>query len=172
MNFMVGRRLVRVDLGHLLFVAAIGSWCVWYLFDARASSTNLQNLLLIEPTVIVAVLLVLVIVKSTIHLDTADASLTAIQASAVNDSSTPLSPAEDRREVLRVFGFMALLAVYLCLIPYLGLDIATFLFVAACLLGQGERRPHFLVGIPLVFTFTMVYGFKALLPIPIPTLVG
>jgi hypothetical protein len=164
-DFTLGGRRIRVDIGHLLFVLAIGAWCVWYLFDARVASTNLQNLLLIQPAVVVAVVLVLLVARSTIHFD-------PTPVLPAEGEPAPLTPAEDRREVLRVFGFMALLAVYLCVIPYLGLDVATFLFVAACLLGQGERRPHIFVGIPLIFTFAMVYGFKALLPIPIPTLFG
>jgi len=170
LKFAFGGRHVRVDLGYLFFALAIGGWCVWYLFDARSASTNFQNLLLIQPAVILAVLLVLVVAAGAFRLDPAGEG----RSSGEPPARTPDKPssADDRSEVLRVFGFMALLAVYLVAIPYLGLDLATFLFVAACLLGQGERRPHFLVGIPLIFTFVMVYGFKALLPIPIPTLFG
>jgi len=158
-------RMLRVDTGHLLFLIAIGSWCVWYLFDARAASTNLQNLLLIQPAVIVGLALILFALRSTIHVD-ADAG------PAPESTEEGRDAVHERQEVIRVFGFMALLGIYLVLIPRLGLDVATPLFIAACLLGQGERRLHVLVGIPLIFTVLVVYGFKALLPIPIPTLLG
>lgn len=156
----------KVAYGHLAFLAAIAGYAIWRLIDAREASTSFQNLLLIEPVVIVLLLLVAVIAVGLFRARPEDEPVAAEPA----DEGAP--PEDDRRHVLRAFGAMALTAIFLALVPFLGLDVATALFIATALLLQGERRLPMVLGVPLIFGFGLVHAFKAILPTPIPTLFG
>ena len=50
-----------IDWGHLIFLAAIGAWVLWYLLDAMSASLNIHNLLLVAPLAVVSLCLCLVI---------------------------------------------------------------------------------------------------------------
>src|SRR6478752_65817 len=65
---LAGRRLV-VDTPHVAFVSAIVGFCAWYLFDARGASTNVQNLLLIEPTAILVFVLYAFILRDAVTIE-------------------------------------------------------------------------------------------------------
>jgi hypothetical protein len=175
MVFVAARRRIRIDLGHLLFVAAVGGYCLWYLFNARASSANFQNLVLIQPAVIVAVLLCAAIMWNLVAIEPLQPP--AAGAGPLGDTTAQMAPAEHAEEDEegdwhKVAVSMALMGAYLALIPVLGLDGATFVFLSASLFLQGERRISHLVLVPLVFAGGVIHSFKALLSIPIPTLLG
>jgi hypothetical protein len=157
----------KVSWGHLAFLAAVAAYAIWRLIDARAASTSFQNLLLIEPVVIVTLLLVAVIA---IGLFRAKPEEAAPVEEVPADPDAP--PEDDRRNVLQAFAAMGLTAIFLALIPYLGLDVATTVFIATALLLQRERRPLMVLGVALILGFGLVHAFKAILPTPIPTLFG
>jgi hypothetical protein len=163
-SFRLGRYRVRLDPGHLLFVSVITGYCLWYLVDTRAASTSVQNLLLIQPAVVLALLLFVAILPTVVSIE------------RVPDSEAPAAaprPGGKRlgRDGLRILGLIVLLGVYVIVMTDLGFDVATFLFVSGSLLLQGERRPSMVIVLPLAFTALTVYGFKVMLSIPVPTLV-
>jgi hypothetical protein len=53
--------------------------------------------------------------------------------------------------------------------PWLGFDIATGLFIALALILQGERRPHVVVPVALLTAGALVYLFKHVMGVPIPS---
>lgn len=163
---------IRFDVGHVLFVFALGAYCIWYLFDTRRASTNYQNLLLIEPAVIFAVLLLLVILKSIVSIERSERAAEVSPPAVATEEIASDEPAEDGPTVGMAVAAMALMAVYVAAIPYIGFDGASLLFIATAIFMQGERRPAVLVLVPIGFVVVVVYGFKQLLPIPIPTLFG
>lgn len=167
MTFHVGRYRIRIDPGHLLFIGIVGGYCLWYLADTRAASTSVQNLLLIQPAVVVALLLVLAILPTVVSIERAAGPIAppAAHPAAQGASGRRLG------DGLRILGLIVLLGLYVFLMTDIGFDVATFLFVSGSLLLFGERRPSLVILLPLVFTAVTVYGFKAMLSIPVPTLV-
>ncbi len=158
MRFKAGTRTVAVDLPHFLFLTALVGFCVWYFFDAYTVSDTLENLLLIEPAVVAAVILYFVILRDVIRVVPDPAALAAPRP--------PLSPLVR----LRIFGGMALLIAYVASMGVIGFDLATVLYVAATLALLGERRPTVLVALPLIFGGLVVYAFRQMVTVPVPTL--
>lgn len=164
----------RIQYGHVAFLVAVAAYAIWRLVDARAASSSFQNLLLIEPVVFGMLALVAVIAFGVIvrRQGGAEDEAAPIPDLAAAEAAPDAPPADEKRDLLQVAAAMVLTAVFLALIPPLGLDVATFLFVAAALYLQGERRVWMVVLVPAVFAFVVVHGFKALLPTPIPTFFG
>jgi hypothetical protein len=153
---IAGRR-ITFDLPHALLVTAVAGWCLWYFFDARAQSANVQNLVLIQPLAILVAILWIVILRETIRVDL------AVEASAQRE---PL----DGASALKIFGSMALLGCYVASMSAIGLDLATFVYVLASLFLLGERRVGVLLAVPVVFTAITVLAFDRLLATPLPLL--
>lgn len=158
MRLRAGRRTVAVDVPHLLFLTGLVGFCAWYFLDAYTASDTLENLLLIEPAVIAAVILYFVILRDVIRV--------VPESGAVTTGRQPLSPLV----LTRIFGGMGLLIAYVALMGVIGFDVATVLYVAATLALLGERRPVMLVVLPLVFGLLVVYGFRQMVTVPVPTL--
>ena len=158
MRFRAGRRTVVVDVPHFLFLTAIVGFCVWYFRDAYAASNTLENLLLIEPAVIASVILYFIILRSVISI--------VPDPDVVVASRQPLSPVVR----IRIFGGMALLIAYVALMGVIGFDVATVLYVGATLALLGERRPVLLLVLPIVFGGLVVYAFRQMVTVPVPTL--
>lgn len=157
---LAGRRLV-VDTPHVAFVSAIVGFCAWYLFDARGASTNVQNLLLIEPTAILVFVLYAFILRDVVTIERPAGSL-----SAMPTEREPLTPRFRRR----IFGAMAVLGLYVLAMAEIGFDVATFLYVLATLFLLGERRVAVLFLVPLLFCAIAIYAFGTLLSLPVPLL--
>ncbi len=150
--------MVVVDLPHFLFLTGLVGFCAWYFVDAHIASNTLENLLLIEPAVIAAVILYLVILRDVIRVVPNPDVAAVLRA--------PLSPLVR----VRIFGGMALLIAYVALMGVIGFDVATVLYVAATLALLGERRPVMLIILPLVFGAVVVYAFRQMVTVPVPTL--
>lgn len=158
MRLRAGRRIVVVDVPHFLFLTGLVGFCTWYFFDAYTASDTLENLLLIEPAVIAAVILYFVILRDVIWV--------VPDPDVVTTGRPPLSILVRTR----IFGGMALLIAYVALMGVIGFDVATVVYVAATLALLGERRPVMLVALPLVFGLLVVYGFRQMVTVPVPTL--
>jgi putative tricarboxylic transport membrane protein len=157
---IAGRRVV-FDLPHAALVTAIAGWCLWYLFDARAASTNIQNLILIQPLAILVAILWVAILRETVRFE---------PTKRLPDSAAPQREPLDRTTAFKVFGSMALLGLYVASMTTIGFDVATFVYVLASLLLLGERRLAVLAPVPLLFTTIVVVAFDQLLARPLPLL--
>lgn len=159
MRVRIGRRAFIVDLPHFLFLTGIVGFCTWYFLDAYAASNTVENLLLIEPAAIAALILYVLILRSVIQLSPEPSVVAAV----------PRPPLSGIVRV-RIFGGMALLIAYVALMGIIGFDVATVLYVAATLALLGERRPLMLTLLPLLFAAVVVFAFRRMVTVPVPTL--
>ena len=157
----------RVDWAHLVFVTLMAVAVLWYLLDARAVSLRVNNLLLVEPLAIFALLMYLLILPQCFRRADAEAEP---KASAVDDLLAPALPTE-----FRALARVGILGVALGLLVFsmdiIGFDISIWLFALATMLICGERRPIPLAVYPLAVAVVAVYGFRALMPYPMFTVV-
>jgi hypothetical protein len=153
-QFRLGRWRIAVDVPHLLFVTAIAGWCAWYWHDAWSAADDIQNLSLIEPTAILALLVYLLILPSCIK----------VSGAPVPSPRLPLAP--DFRT--RVIGAMALLALYVAGSVTIGFDVASFAYILATLAFLGERRIWVLLLAPTIFCLVAIYSFDTVLATPLP----
>ena len=163
----IGSVRLHVEWGHLAFVLFMAAFCAWFWLDARAASTNVQNLLVIQPAAIFALLLCAAIAIRLVKIERIDTA-----------GSNPEKPAPAasvlralwRAGELRGILIAALLGAYVFGVLLAGFDLATFLFLAAGMFLLGERRPLFLGGFSALFALALSYGFKVMLSVPVPTL--
>ena len=136
-----------MDVPHLLLLVGMGGFCLWYLRDARAASTDVQNLLLIEPVAILGLVLTILI-------------LPAIVTVASGPEAPPRRERLERSTLSKVLGSMLLLGGYVAVMPYAGFDVATAGYVCGSLWVLGERRPAVLIGAPLLFALVVTQLFR------------
>ena len=141
-------------IARAIFATALAGFTLWYLHDARANSSDFVDLLLVQPVAIFILILYPFVFYSAIR--------------------TPVSRAPEnqltRKTATRIFGSMILLSAYAGTLPFLGVDVATPLYVVLVLLLLGERRPLVLIAIPLIFTALVILAFNWLLQMPLPML--
>lgn len=154
----IGSVRVRVEWGHLAFVGAAAAFCVWYWLDARSASTSVQNLLLIQPAAVLALILCVAIAPGAVHIER--------DAPRGSEARAGSFDVREWRGVI-VAG---LLALYVAAVLHAGFDLATFVFLAAAMYVLGERRWLYLIGYSAVFALAMSYAFKVMLSVPVPTL--
>jgi hypothetical protein len=155
----------RVDWGHLLFIALLAGAVLWYLLDARAVSLKVNNLLLVQPVAIFALLMVALIIPQCFQRADRD---TASDQPAEDDPLAPALPREAR--ALIQIGIVALaLGALVFTLNVIGFDIAIWLFCVVVMLVCNERRPLPLIVYPAALTLILVYGFRALMPYPMVT---
>jgi hypothetical protein len=146
-----GRLLVM--WGHLALLAVIAAVVVVYLLDARATSLKVNNLLLVQPGSILALILVALVVPQCFK-------------------RIPLSEAEERKENLSDLGKVGALAAafgaFVTTLEVVGFDVATFLFMVVGLFVCGERRWWLILVFSAVFTALLIYGYGAMIPFPFP----
>ena len=154
----------RVVWGHLAFLAFICAVVLAYLFDARAVSTGINNLLLLEPAAIIALVLAALVVPQCFKGQPAGDSPGALPA----DPALDQDPASHRHDLLKVGAMAALLGVFSCFLEQIGFDVATFLFIAIGLVICGERKWWVVLLFSAAFTLFVVYGYSTLVPYPFP----
>lgn len=161
----IANRVYKVDWAHLLVATLILGACIIYLIDARSTSLKIQNLILVQPATIVAVILYLLILPQCIR-RVADTPAEISKAAAETTSRHRLTPAE----FLRVAALAAAFGFFVFTMEILGFDLSAWIFITIGLLICGERRLLVLIVLPLVFTFLVVLGYKKLIPYPFHTL--
>jgi hypothetical protein len=155
----LGNHTARPNWGHLVFVTAMFGICIAYLFDVVHTSTNAQNLLLPVPATFLAAIFYLAVVIRELQ-----------PAEGARQEAAPAGRHLDWTR-LRTPLLMALVGAYLLAISWTGFDVSTFLFIAASLAVQGERRIVIVLAYSAVFATLVVLGMRMLLPFPLPTLV-
>jgi putative tricarboxylic transport membrane protein len=136
------------DLVVLLVLAGLAAL---YGFDAYGASSDVLNLILVLPVIILV--LVLCLAQFVIEL---------------RDNEAPPVVRESAADVAPVIG---LFTAYVLTLEWLGFDIGTLLFVAAFLWLQGERRWRWLLGYSISLGFGLALFFSAMLPYPMPMLI-
>jgi hypothetical protein len=160
-RFTFAGRRISVDAGHLALVTALAGWCLWYLLDARAASADIQNLSLIEPVALLMIAVWALIARQTIKIGPAAASEQPLGRTKIPG---PFAH--------RIFGSMALLAIYVTMATFIGFDVATVVYIAAALVLLGERSIITLVVLPVAFCGVAIYLFNTILATPLPILLG
>lgn len=135
---------------EILFLLFWAGLTVYYLTDNYLSSGKFQNQIFVLPIGIICLVLIIVI------------------AAIIVKSHISSKPAEENQSkeksqenISVIFKSMGLFCLYALLIEPLGFDVASFLFVLAMLLIQGERRVRVLVIFPLAFSFLASQFFYA-----------
>ena len=161
----IGGRVYVVDWGHLLVATLVIAISVAYLLDARATAINVNNLLLVQPAVIFALLLYALILPQCFRRVPDEAAAEQLAAAEAEDTSRPST----LPELLRVAALAAAFGLFVFSLDIVGFDIATWVFMVVGLYICGERRPLPLVVFPLVFTVIAILGYQALIPYPMFT---
>lgn len=157
------------DWEHLLFAALLLAFIVWYLWTAAAASLTFSNLILIGPVGAVAAGLLLYIASIEIFGRMSAANASSIQADAA------ASTAHGRfrsGSLATIAALMGLFGAYVVAIPYIGFDVATFLFVGATLWLLGERNIAVLLSLALGIAVALSVAALTLQTFPIPLAVA
>ena len=154
------RYRVSAEWGHIAFVTAIAITCLIYVFDTLSVSHHINNTILVVPAAGLVLLLCVWVVISGI-------SIRRVIPDARNGQDQAIS-LEEKQALAKSIVLMALTGVYVAIIEFVGLDIASFAFLIVVLVLLGERRPIFVLCFALIFTLIVVGGTVALIPYPIP----
>jgi putative tricarboxylic transport membrane protein len=162
---MSSEREHRTDWEHLVFLAIVLIFLVWYLWTATAASPTFSNLILIAPIGAVAGILALYIgaVETFGH--------TAVMKAAAfgQGAAAETAPSRFRAGSLTTIGLlMVLFGLFVVAIPYVGFDVATFVFVLATLWLLGERRVLFSLSLALGIAAALSIAALTLLTFPMP----
>ncbi|MEX0693286.1 MAG: tripartite tricarboxylate transporter TctB family protein [Rhodospirillales bacterium] len=145
-----------VQWGHLAFLVGILGFLGYYLLDSWFAQASVGNLIFVLPVTVLCVFTVTMIgialVRRTVTEQDQDGA-------GGDDNFLPLALS------------ISLFAIYVALLPTLGMDVGTFLFIALVLVVLGERRPLFVISYALAFSALTVLGLKAMIPTNIPTLI-
>jgi hypothetical protein len=161
----IGSTKYVVNWRHLIFLAILFGAVLWYLLEVRSVSLAVNNLLLVQPLSLFVLFMCLLVVPQCFR-----------RADAVDedellpdDPLAPLLPSEGKD---------------LATIGVLGLSLGIAILVMDKELGRqriqhrppgeetprGERRPLALLVYPLAVTLAVIYGFKAMMPYPLETI--
>ena len=154
----------RVVWGHFAFILFICVVVLAYLFDARAVSTGINNLLLLEPAAVIALVLAALVLPQCFKARPAEDAAGALSA----DPALDQNPAHHRHDLLKIGAMAALLGIFSCFLEQIGFDVATFLFIAIGLVICGERTWWVVLLFSAAFTLFVVYGYSTLVPYPFP----
>jgi len=137
----------RADLGLLLvLIVVIGA----YLDHVLSLSTHTVNVIFVLPFSILALVLCAVELLSQIK--------------------NPGREEPSHEPVRSVLPVITLFSAYVLLLPWLGFDVGTALFISLFLLIHGEKRWHWGIAYGIVLGFLAAWTFSALLPYPMPML--
>jgi hypothetical protein len=154
-----------VDWQHLAFVGIVIAAVGWYLLEARSVSLATNNLLLVQPLSLFALLLCVIILPQCFRRADQAAEEEAVQE---DDPLAPPLPKEGK-ELARVAVLGLALGALVFTLEIVGFDVGIWAFSLVAMIICGERRPKALIIYPLAVTLASVYGFRALMPYPMFT---
>jgi hypothetical protein len=161
LTFNLAGQRFAFDIPHGAFATVLGGWCAWYCWDAWHASSDVENMILILPISIAAVVLYFFVLAGCVHRVGPD------EAEVVR--ADHMSPGG--RVGLKIAGSMALLAGFVIAGPTIGFDVASFVYMLLMMAFLGERRIAVLLIVPLVFSVTVIYCFGTLLATPLPVFI-
>ena len=148
----------RVDWPHLAFVTALGGWCAWFCIDAWRANAGVENLILIVPAAAAALIFYVFIAARCLGGAGPDGD------AGRADARAPLAAGMARKVAVS----MVLLGAFVVTGPWIGFDIACFLYILLSMASLGERRIWMLLLAPLLFCVAAIYCFNDLLQTPLP----
>ncbi|HEV7264886.1 MAG TPA: hypothetical protein VGN83_08225 [Falsiroseomonas sp.] len=156
------RRRLHVDWGHLLVATAMAGGVVAYLLEARAVSLSTNNLLLVQPVALLALLLYLLVLPQCIRFDAAPPAEETPTGAAIR--------AEGGADLLRVAALAVCFGLFILGLETIGFDVSAWLFTLVALWIGGERRWPVLLLFPPVFAAAVILLFRLMMPYPMTTL--
>ncbi|GIX08593.1 tripartite tricarboxylate transporter TctB family protein [Elioraea sp.] len=144
----------RIAWGHLALVTVLAGGVLAYLMEARAVSLSPHNLLLLQPTAILVLVLWAVIAWGCFRRPT---------------GGPQDGPDGTWAARLKVGAMVGAFALYVAGLETVGYDVAAWAFVLAGLAIGGERRPLMLLLFPPAFAAGVILAFKAMIPYPLTT---
>ena len=144
---------IVVMWGHLALLTVIGAVVVFYLLDARATSLRVNNLLLVQPAAVIALVLL---------------GLVAVQCVRRVGPADEEEPSESLSDLGKVGALAAAFGALTLGLERVGFDVATFAFMVVALFICGERRWWLNLTFSTVFTLLLIYGYGAVIPFPFP----
>jgi hypothetical protein len=152
---------IRVHWGHLALLVVFAGLIIAYLLDARATSLRTNNLLLVQPVSILAMVLLLMVLPQCFHREPpAD--------SAERQTAAPKTPRETPLELAKIGVVTVAFVVLAFLMERIGFDIAVFSFLVLGIFVCGERNWVANIGFSAIFTALLIYGYGAIIPFPFP----
>ena len=139
--------------GHAVFVVAVLAFQVWFAVDTWRASARVENLMLVLPLTGVALLLGGVILLGIVR---------SSATPAPDDVPRPIDP--------RIPLLMLALCAYLGGLLAVGFDLPTFLFLAVSIWLLGERNLWAILIFSVAVTGFCVFGLRAMVSVPVPTL--
>lgn len=147
-------RLLSQRSADFVVVILLALFVCWYTWDAYHASSAVENLVLIAPISLIALVLCLM-----------EFARQLIDEPTTRQDDAPRFKEDDLKSVLPVIG---LFSIYVFSLETLGFDIATTLFVGLFLWIQKERRLVWLIGYSVAFGLLMSTFFAQMLPYPMP----
>ncbi len=163
----LGHWKIRVDWGHLAFVTVLLVLTAFYLAEVLSVSRHINNTILVQPFSILVMGLCLLVMIGTVHFERIDVD----GGGGEETPSKKSDSGQSRGDMIRSIVLLGGLGVYVVVYSLIGLDTATFLFVAGALLLLGERRPLFTLLYAAIFTAIVAGGARWMLPYPMPMLI-
>lgn len=150
-------------IGSVLFCVAMAACFIWYAADVALKARGATDWMMIVPAAALGVVALLACIAEDL----------LANRRAVAEDVAPKDGKDDGQpdRPLRSIAFMVLLAIYVGCIPFAGFDLATFVFLAASMVVQGERIWWRCLGFSALVTVPVVYIFVNLLQVPLHTLV-
>lgn len=161
-----GQWKIRIDWGHFIFIAVLACLTAFYLAEVLSVSRNINNIILVQPFSILVLGLCLLVMIGTVHFERIDRAGERVDESPAEKGDS----GQSRPDLIRSIILLAGLGAYVLVYPVLGMDLATFLFVAGALVLLGERSPFFTLLYAVGFTIVVAGGARWMLPYPMTML--
>lgn len=153
-----------VDWGHLALLLLICGVVTAYLLDARATSLRINNLLLVEPAAIIALILAAVVLPQCFRRKPEEGEA-EIEAEGKAEAA---APKDSWRDLGKIAALASAFSAFALSLETVGFDVATFVFVALGIYICGERKLWLIAVYSAAFTAAIVYGYQLLVPYPFP----
>jgi hypothetical protein len=152
---MTGKIIKRsVDWGHVAFISVIATIIGIYLLEVLSVSTNLNNIILVVPLALLLLVLVVVLIVGT------------LRSEGEGQPHNGDVADQEGGDLIRVMILLGGLGIYVTFYQYIGLDVATFAFVAGGLAVLGVRGWVFVPVFSAIFAVIVVGGADLLLHYP------
>ena len=148
----------RIAWGHVVLLIGIAMVVLWYLRDTYMASHQIGNLVFILPVSVITLALCTAVLVQT------------VREAGTTETADAQAPAKPWIERYGAVLMMALFALFVLGSDRIGFDICAYLFIALAIVVQGEKRPLVVLAYPAIFVGLITYGFKAVVPVPMPTM--